>query len=227
MNSKLSIGIPLLIFGVFWGFMTTIALIFSAGSEDAMPLIPLLIFYIVSIVLISIGITNIKQHLKEKNVRNNGTVTTGTFISMGSNLTVNNVKCFYIEFKYKNMEQVVTQKTGHNFTFAQANYLASLKEFKIKYLNNLAVVTENLDNLVIQNKGQNFNQNDNSEFNNCDCTTGHPVSISASLEKINDQTNKDTQYVYMCDYCGNLQEKLGKCKNCKAKIHPDSKRIKH
>lgn len=228
MKYRLSIGIPLLFAGLFFGLIPTIVTLLPQTSAvaDGGELEIIFIFFIVSFIMLSVSIINISIYLKEKKVHTKGITTTGTFVEMKSNLTVNDTKRFYIVFTYNAGGQTLKQKTGHNFTFAQANYLASLKYFEIKYLNNLAVITEPLDNLVISKNIQTNVSNSNNDLDDCDCTIGHPTPISEVSNDIHDNIDEEN-YVYMCDYCGHLQKKFGKCKNCGARLHPDSKRIRH
>ncbi|MBQ3047577.1 MAG: hypothetical protein IJD48_01005 [Clostridia bacterium] len=88
-----------------------------------------------------------------------------------------------------------THTTEFKYYKADIEYFENKKSFAVKFKGKTVFVTENPK--IIYTK------------NSYASTTSYDQPI---------QTNKNSSGFYMCEYCGSSQNRLGKCKNCGAKI---------
>lgn len=216
--SKIASGIFLIIFGFFFAAVPTgVALRFmSIGGGIFTPI--LLFFAVFIIVGLSIFISGFKMifnHFKKKKIMEKGISTTAKFIRMGSNISNRSARYYYIVFSFLDSSgNEITYKTKNEYKIDEANYFASLGKFSIKYIDKKAVIVEEIDYHKMEQL--------NPESNNKGLLGSLLNTLTGKTQEI-----KPTEYYYICDYCGSIQDKSGKCKTCGAKIHPENKKIKH
>lgn len=212
-------GIFMMIFGiVFASFPIGMGLtIISFGNDMSLmfPFMVLGIFVIAGISITIYGFSTILKYFKKKKIKKIGTPTTAKFVRMGSNVSNNAARYYYIVFTYtdKNGNEV-EYKTKNEYKYEEANYFATLGKFAIKYSGKTAVIVEEID----YHKMEQLNPESNKHgiFN----------TLLNSLTGKQEEP-KPVEYYYICDYCANTQDKHGKCKCCGAKIDPANKRVKH
>ena len=214
-------GVFLMIFGCIFGGMPLGVMTSFLMINDEM-FIPvglfLSIFVIVGASIFIFGLRMIINHFKKKKIKENGTLTKATFVRMGSNLTKNSTQYYYIVFKYNDANGYEkTYKTGHDYSFEEANYYASIKQFNIRYKGKMAVIVEEIDHHKMHQLTP--QKSYSGGLLGTLLNTLNPNATST-------QEQQPLEYYYTCEYCNNIQDKPGKCKHCGAKINPQNKMIK-
>ena len=161
-----------------------------------------MIFVVIGIIVFGIGLRGILKGIRFKRIRRKGTQTVGMFLDSASGITMNGVPLYYIKFSFVNEDGATVEvKTPSIYTIRQAEFYEKLGRFEIKYINNVAVITQGvnyrlLDKMIDEEKDK-----------------------ESPLTPLEEDTRPIIkQGYYFCDYCGNEQEKSGKCKSCGAKI---------
>lgn len=228
-------GIFLMFFGLFFGGIPSGVLVFTLNQFrddgfNSIIIVPFLaVFILVGLAIFITGLKLIVNHFKRRRVRNHGTLTTATFVNMeGSHSSSRyGLKNYRIVLKYNDINGIEnTYKTRYTYKYEDANYFAQIKTFKIRYIGKTVEIVETID----YEKYDQINPNSNNEgiFGSILNNKGIFGSIVNTINaKLNPNANKPKEYYYRCDYCGNIQDKAEKCKSCGARIHPDSRRIKH
>ncbi|MBQ3047576.1 MAG: hypothetical protein IJD48_01000 [Clostridia bacterium] len=185
-------GIYSIIMGAFIGYMP-MYIFKSALKANIFGILPFVsIFFIVSLSLIIVGFLSVVSFIKTKYVERNGTSSIGHFVSMKSNFK-KNTNGKNISIKYYYTDNTGNQKyvtTKHIYNNAEAKYFENKKEFNIKYKGNTAIILD-------------------SPLSNTTYTYESQIGSNLST---------DNKIIYTCEYCGSIQQKPGKCKNCGAQI---------
>lgn len=206
------VGFFLIFWALFFGGAPLMILLLEIFEEGLIAIFtPLLLFPVIGLIVFIVGCKMIKKHLKIKYVEKTGIETTGHFISMESNSTVNNVPRYFIKFAFKNYEgKEIQTKTASKYVYNEANYFANKKQFKIKYKGELATIVEQpvmIDSAYIT-------QENNTPY----------IENPTNWKYQNGHLIKEKEYYYVCEYCGASQKKIGKCKSCGARITEKGKR---
>ncbi len=190
-------------FLMFWGLMfggAPLTLIIT-GTIDIKEAPFLLIFVIIGMIVFAVGLRQILKNFRMRKIKKKGIQTMGMFIDSASNISMNGTPLYYIRFSYINEDGVsVETKTSSIYTIRQAEFYEKLGRFEIKYMNNVAVITQSIDYRLLEKLKEK-----------------EKVEPLTPLEPYDDRPTVKHGY-YFCDYCGNEQEKPGKCKSCGAKV---------
>ena len=152
------------------------------------------IFGIIGIWFWVLLIRNIYIGKLEKKIIEFGTEKTACYIGGRSYMSVNNQAIYYIEYQYKDENEVlVTKKTSSKYTNEEKEYYEFLGEFKIKEYKGKTVITEIID---LEKMYKELEQKTNEEAEKEEL-------LRKSLE------------LKLCTYCGSkisINDK--KCPNC-------------
>ena len=229
-----------LLFAVCFTAFPVVFLIASTTLNSSMPVeeasespfflyIMVALFFIIGIVFWFFAIRSIINGAKSKIIEKEGETGVGHFIRRNGVVLINDRPFSKLEFSFKNKTgEVIKLKSLKLYPEEQVNYLEKLQEFKIKYLDDKAVIVEDLSDAKIYNQ---FNKSKK---------TNTPISSTEDIESnINDKDktytpnqiydnqnkNEDTnnysynnQKNYICKKCGYSQDKPGKCEMCGAKV---------
>lgn len=189
-------------FFMFWGLMFGgIPLgLYLSGEANLFDQPFLLIFVVIGCIVFLIGLRGILKNIKYKIIRKKGIKSIGVFIDRACGVTVNGTPMYYIKFSFVNEQGTSIEfKTPSIYTVRQAEFYEKLGRFEIKYLNKVAVITQPVDYRLI------------------DKINEHEENRNSTLFNPENRPTIKNGYYY-CDYCGNEQEKPGKCKSCGAKV---------
>lgn len=191
----------LMVWGCIFGGVPLALFISGEASISEQPF--LLIFVAVGLIVFIIGLRNVLKGLRLKRIRKKGTQTMGMYLDSASNVSMNGVPLYYIRFSFVNENGTsIEVKTPSIYTIRQAEFYEKLGRFEIKYINNIGVITQGVDYRLLDKMKKEEERK------------GEPLT---PLEPTDDRPTIKQGY-YFCDYCGNEQEKPGKCKSCGAKI---------
>ena len=198
-----------LIFGLLWTIVPLtglLAIISSGETTDAPVFIILPIFLIIGLVFIIIGIKAVIHERKLKKLAKIGTEGVGKYIHHASNVTYNDNPLYYIEFSYINSKgELVEVKTPSKYHTEEAYYYSKVGTFKIKYDDKDAVIVQPVDHKIAsQMRLEMFGNAINPQ------QYQQPYQNQQPLPQVKQQR----EIHYICSYCGNIQNKDGKCKSC-------------
>ena len=129
----------LMIWGILFGGIPLVILITTKNWF-------LLLFVIIGFTAFIFGIINMIKMFKDKNLSKNGKDGVGTFITSTCYGKINNVPMYKIIFQFKNENnEIVEIKTNEIYTFDEVEIFRNLKNFKIKFRDNHAVIISNKD----------------------------------------------------------------------------------
>lgn len=191
-----------LLFGFVWTLvplMGLIAVLSSGEPVDTALFIILPIFFIIGCVFMFFGIKSVIRDRKLKRLAKTGMEGIGTYIYHASNVTVNDNPLYYIEFSYTNSKgQYVEVKTPSKYHTEEAYYYSKVKTFKIRFNDTDAVIVQPVDhNIAAQMRLEMFGN----------VVNNYPYQVNPIQ-----QQNKPVSYI--CNYCGNIQDKPDKCNCC-------------
>ncbi len=162
----------------------------------------LMIFVVIGLIVFGVGLRNILKSLRLKHIKRKGTQTMGMYLDSASPVSMNGVPLYYIKFSFVNEDGAAIEvKTPSIYTIRQAEFYEKLGRFEVKYINKVAVITQNVDYRLLDKMLEAEKEKET------------PL---APLKQGGRPIIKNGYY--FCDYCGNEQEKPGKCKSCGAKI---------
>jgi len=187
-----SAGIFFIIWGLLFAGIPLIGIFtIIAQGENHAPIPFILIFVVIGTIVFCVGIRNFIKAYKINKLKTNGTSGKGYFICSGVGMKVNDIPKYYIKFSYKNESGELKEiKTFSTYSYDEVMFYESIKSFDIKYNKNNAVIVEPVD----------------------------PTKIKQAFNNTTPQVQEAPTTYYKCEYCGNVQEKPGKCKCCGAKI---------
>lgn len=199
------IGIFLIFFGLVFASIPLFGLvsILSIGGFEMIIFTPFISIFIFAGIFATIkGFKMVNIYLSTKKLKENGKIGVGTFISStsnSSNFSSNYTSNLTIEFSFVNdYGKTIKIKTTDTYSFQEANYYAKLKTFEIRHNNKLAVITQPVDYTAFESNYSNtYSPRLRQDFN------GAQIATPPRTE-------------YHCQYCNNIQEQSGKCKNCGA-----------
>ena len=204
---SIGFGIFITIFGIVWGGIPTVFIIPMVIFDGApvFVLLPMLIFTVIGTCFVVHGIKTIIKCIKLKSLeRNRGTLSKGTYISHYNNVTVNGQRMYCVEFAFVNQYgKTIKVKSPSKYSLSEAEFFSQIGTFDIKYENELAIIVQPIDYNLISKQRQAY--------------------YSARLQQ-DDANNQQNLYFYVCEYCENSQNKLGKCKSCGANILSKNKK---
>ena len=205
-------GFFLIFWAVFFGGVPLIFFVVDIAENGFFAILsPILLFPTIGLIVFIIGCKMVKKYFKIKNIEKTGTETTGYFISMDSNTTVNNVPRYFINFAFKNEEgKEIHTKTSSKYLYNEAKYYEIKKQFKVKFRGELAAIVEKP--AIIDSPY--YTSENNAPY----------ITNPTSWKYQDGHLIKEKEYYYVCEYCGSSQKKLGKCKSCGARITEKSKR---
>ena len=193
-----------LLFGFVWTFIPLtgfLAMFLSNEPVDNALYIILPIFFIIGCVFMYFGIKAVKRERKLKKLAKIGMEGTGKYLHHASNVTYNDCPLYYIEFSYTNSKgEYVEVKTPSKYHAEEAYYYSKVGTFKIKF--------DDIDAVIVQ-------------------PVDHTIASQMRLEMfgnvVNNYPNKPAQQQtkevhYICSYCGNIQNKPGKCNSCGSNV---------
>ncbi len=203
----IGVGIFLIIFGFVFCIvpLTACYSVLSFGGIEALAFLPFISIFIISGIIVSVkGFKMVKTQLIIKKLKENGKIGVGTFISStssSSNYSSGYTPNLTIQFSFVNdYGKTIKIKTTDTYNFKEANYYAKLKTFEIRHNNKLAVITQPVDYTAFEDSYSNsYSPRLRQDFNDARITTPQHVE-------------------YHCQYCGNSQDKAGKCKYCGAVV---------
>lgn len=191
-----------LLFGFVWTMVPLVCLfaVLANGEQvDSTLFIILPIFFIVGCVFMFFGIKSVIHERKLKKLAKTGMEGIGTYIYHASNVTVNDNPLYYIEFFYTNSKgQRVEVKTPSKYHPEEAYYYSKVQTFRIKFDDTDAVIVQPVDHKIASQMRLEMFGNVVNNYSNKTYPTP-PQQRPAS---------------YVCNYCGNIQDKPDKCSCC-------------
>ena len=192
-------------FLMFWGAIfggVPLSLIIS-GTINIVEMPFILFFVIIGVVVFTIGLANLIKCIKFRTIKRLGTKSIGVYIDSASPVRMNGTSMYYIKFSFVNDEgQSIEVKTPSMYTIRQVEFYEKLGRFEVKYKNKTAVITQTIDYRMLDKMLEKEAKKD---------------GLPDYYEPTNERPEVKQGY-YFCDYCGNEQEKPGKCKSCGAKV---------
>lgn len=185
----------LMIWGLIFGGVPLGLFIGGVATLENEPF--LLIFVAIGLVVFSIGFRFLLKNFRYRKIKKIGTKTIGVFIDRACGLTVNGTPMYYIKFSFVNDSgESIEIKTPSVYTVRQSEFYEKIGRFEVKFVNNVAVISQPVDYRLLEK----------IEY------SGEDASDRVDIKPV------VKQGYYRCDYCGNEQEKTGKCKSCGAKV---------
>ena len=200
-----------LIFGLLWTIvpLTGLLAVISSGEAAEIPVLFILpLFLIIGLIFIFFGVKAVIHERKLKKLAKIGTEGVGKYIHHASNVTYNDNPLYYIEFSYTNSKgEYVEVKTPSKYHTEEAYYYSKVGTFKIKYDDKDAVIVQPVDHAIAsQMRLEMFGNAINPQPYQNQHTYQHQQPLP--------QVKQQKEIHYVCSYCGNIQNKDGKCKSC-------------
>ncbi len=105
----------------------------------------------IALVLLIIGLINLSIIVRDNNVVKNGRKSTGTFVDYNPGAVINTRPLYSIEFSFRSSyNQLKTLKSSSNYYKEEVEKLMAIKEFEIYVDEDRAVITQNLDNVNLE-----------------------------------------------------------------------------
>ena len=176
-------------FLMFWGLMFGgIPLTLYLTGEITIPETPFLLnFVAIGVIVFIVGLRMLLKDIRFGIVRKKGIKTMGIFSDRACGVTVNGTPMYYIKFSYMNDEgKSVEFKTPSIYTIRQAEFYEKLGRFEIKYMHNVAVISQPVDYRLLDKMKENEKDKDIPDY-----------------YQPTDERPEVKQGYYFCDYCGN------------------------
>jgi len=218
-------------------FVATIATSSNIPVEEEMesPVVAYILiglFFVVGIIFWVITIKSLLGNVRSKVIAKEGQDGVGHFIRRTGLILINDRPFSKLEFSFKNnLGQIIQQKSLKLYPEEQVDYLAKIKDFKIKYLDDKAIIVEDLSDARITSSFFDKNKKNEEQTNSPTTTQNNSNNNENKVYTSNESLSKkdEPQVVseynyefhgkkYVCKKCGYSQDKPGKCDMCGAKV---------